>query len=55
MIPKTWEVTNLSTRSVRDDVNLEVDIVAKHIERLLEAGMPTSEITTEILKDQGFG
>src|ERR687891_643368 len=35
IIPKTWEVTNLSRLKTGDDVNLEVDIIAKYVERLL--------------------
>ena len=36
IIPKTWEVTNLSSLKVGDGVNLEVDVIGKYIERLLE-------------------
>lgn len=36
IIPKTWEVTNLSCLKPGDDVNLEVDVIAKYVERLLE-------------------
>jgi riboflavin synthase len=35
LIPKTWEVTNLSTLNTGDAVNLEVDMIAKYVERLL--------------------
>src|SRR4029078_461176 len=35
IIPKTWEVTNLSQLKPRDDVNLEVDIIGKYVEKLL--------------------
>lgn len=35
IIPKTWEVTNLSHLKPGDDVNLEVDVLGKYIERLL--------------------
>ena len=38
IIPKTWEVTNLSELRPGDPVNLEVDIIAKYVERLLAAG-----------------
>ena len=38
IIPKTWEVTNLSQLRPGDPVNLEVDIIAKYVERLLAAG-----------------
>src|SRR5688572_17828068 len=37
VIPKTWEVTNFSQLRSGDDVNLEVDIIAKYVERLLGA------------------
>jgi len=35
IIPKTWEVTNLSTLTPGDRVNLEVDVLGKYLERLL--------------------
>lgn len=35
IIPKTWEVTNLSSLKVGDGVNLEVDVIGKYVERLL--------------------
>jgi riboflavin synthase len=34
LIPHTKEVTTLGRVSERDEVNLEVDIVAKYVERL---------------------
>ena len=38
IIPKTWELTNLSQLQAGDAVNLEVDVIAKYIEKLLAAG-----------------
>jgi riboflavin synthase len=35
VIPHTLAVTTLGTRAVGDTVNLEVDVVAKYVERLL--------------------
>jgi riboflavin synthase len=35
VIPKTWEVTNLSHLKPGDDVNIEVDVIGKYLERLL--------------------
>jgi riboflavin synthase len=35
IIPKTWEVTNLSHLKPGDDVNIEVDVIGKYVERLL--------------------
>src|SRR5713101_4924589 len=37
VIPKTWEVTNFSTLKPGDEVNLEVDVIAKYVERILTA------------------
>lgn len=42
VIPKTWEVTNLGHLRAGDEVNLEADIIAKYVERIL---------TTHGLKD----
>jgi riboflavin synthase len=36
IIPHTWQVTNLSDKTPGAAVNLEVDILAKYVERLLE-------------------
>ena len=38
IIPKTWEVTNLSRLKPGDGVNLEVDVIGKYVERLLAFG-----------------
>ncbi len=35
IIPKTWEVTNLSHLKPGDEVNIEVDVIGKYLERLL--------------------
>jgi riboflavin synthase len=37
LIPETLQRTNLGTVVVGDKVNLEADVLAKHLERLLEA------------------
>jgi riboflavin synthase len=36
IIPHTWAVTNLRERSVGQRVNLEYDMLAKHVERVVE-------------------
>lgn len=41
LIPHTVAVTNFAGRKVGDAVNLEVDVVAKYVERLLAAGAGT--------------
>ncbi len=56
VIPKTWEVTNLSTLKRDDEVNLETDMIAKYVERIVThrdkaSGSP---ITRERLAELGF-
>ena len=41
LIPTTLAATTLGRRAPGDQVNLEVDVLAKHVERLLQAGDPT--------------
>lgn len=36
VIPHTWDVTTLADRGVGDLVNVEVDVLAKYVERMLE-------------------
>ena len=35
VIPKTWELTNFSHLQPGDEVNLEVDVIAKYVERIM--------------------
>ena len=41
LIPHTLEVTVLGSRRPGDRVNLEVDVIAKYVERMLRGGVPT--------------
>lgn len=56
VIPKTWELTNLSTLKSGDEVNLEADVIAKYVERILLYGRSESSenITMEKLSILGF-
>jgi len=54
VIPKTWELTNLSSLKSGDKVNLEADIIAKYVERIMETSKPVKDITMDTLKDGGF-
>jgi riboflavin synthase len=40
VIPKTWEVTNFSHLQPNDEVNLEADVIAKYVERILAYRAP---------------
>lgn len=44
VIPHTWENTTLKYRRVGDAVNLEADLVARYLERLLAHQSPRGEI-----------
>ncbi len=37
LIPETLAKTTLGSKSVGDDVNIEVDVLAKYVERLMSA------------------
>jgi riboflavin synthase len=58
IIPKTWELTNLSQLRPNDEVNLEADIIAKYVERLLTVDphqtSESSSLTIESLADLGY-
>ena len=40
LVPETLARTTLGSRAVGDAVNLEVDVIAKHVEKLLRAHLP---------------
>jgi riboflavin synthase len=56
IIPYTWQVTNVQHMRLGDAVNVEADVLAKYIERLLEAREPAApaRLTVEKLVEQGF-
>ncbi len=56
VIPHTLQVTTLSERGPGDPVNLEVDMVARYLERLLAAGRipPGGGVTESTLQEMGY-
>jgi len=56
IIPFTYTHTNLQSLTVGDPVNVECDVLAKYVERLLEAKKEAGEsrLTMEELLRQGF-
>lgn len=56
VIPHTWKATNLSALQRGAAVNLEVDIIAKYVERMMQpfAGSSQSTLTMEKLSDLGY-
>ena len=54
IIPHTFENTNLKTLKIGDYVNIEVDMVAKYIEKFLSSSDNKSKISLEFLQEHGF-
>lgn len=56
VIPKTWELTNLSALKSGDEVNLEADVIAKYVERIMlyKREEKNEAITIEKLTKLGF-
>lgn len=54
IIPHTVENTNLKSLRPGDPVNLEVDVVAKYVEKMMRGRAPDSALTTEQLVRKGF-
>lgn len=57
IIPHTWRETTLADLKSGDRVNLEVDVLAKYVERLLQkesAPAAQPELTVEYLIEQGY-
>ncbi len=54
IIPHTAEVTNLSSVKAGDPVNLEVDVVAKYVEKMIAGAKSANSITVEKLIRAGF-
>jgi riboflavin synthase len=54
IIPHTAEMTNLKSLKPGDPVNLEVDVIAKYVEKMLRGDSARSTITVERLVREGF-
>lgn len=56
IIPHTWRETRLSDLKLGDPVNLEVDVLAKYVERLMqhEHEPGESKLTMEYLIERGY-
>jgi len=54
IIPHTAEVTNLKSLVPGDPVNLEVDVIAKYVEKIIGGQKAASSITLEKLVQAGF-
>lgn len=54
VIPKTWMMTNLSHLRPGDPVNLEADVIAKYVERLLTKSSSTANDVVASNADSGL-
>ena len=48
------EMTNLKSLKPGDPVNLEVDLMAKYVEKMMRGDSTNSSLTVERLVEQGF-
>jgi riboflavin synthase len=54
IIPHTVEATNLGSLKPGDPVNLEADLIAKYVEKMMKGESGQSSFTVEGLVKQGF-
>jgi len=54
IIPHTVEMTNLNSLKPGDPVNLEADLIAKYVEKMMTSDPSESTLTVEELVRQGF-
>src|SRR5207244_2727142 len=54
IIPHTVEMTNLGSLKPGDPVNLEADLIAKYVEKMIKGEPTQSSLTVEELVRQGF-
>ncbi len=54
IIPHTVEMTNLNSLQPGDPVNLEADLIAKYVEKMMGRESAESVLTVEELVQQGF-
>jgi riboflavin synthase len=54
IIPHTVELTNLSSLKPGDPVNLETDLIAKYVEKMMRGESSNSSLSIEGLVRQGF-
>ena len=54
IIPHTVELTNLGSLKPGDPVNLEADVIAKYVEKMMKSEPAQSSLTVEDLVGQGF-
>ena len=54
IIPHTVEMTNLNSLKPGDPVNLEADLIAKYVEKMMQHESQQGALTIEDLVEQGF-
>jgi riboflavin synthase len=54
IIPHTVEMTNLHSLKPGDPLNLEADLIAKYVEKMMKGGRSEHSFTIEELVEQGF-
>lgn len=59
IIPHTWKVTSLAGKGTGSSVNVEVDLIARYVQGLLQGYGPSTEakpgLSEAFLREHGFG
>lgn len=54
VIPHTYQVTTLRTKTAGATVNLEADVIARYVVNFLSGGEPGRGVSAELLRQAGF-
>ena len=54
VIPHTFNSTNLYSKKIGDNVNIETDIIGKYVEKYLYSNNNSNNITMDLLERNGF-
>lgn len=56
IVPHTWQATSLGNKNIGDKVHIEVDLIARYLERLLSFSESPDygTVTAELLSENGF-
>jgi riboflavin synthase len=54
VVPHTLDVTSLGQTQAGDRVHIEVDLIARHLERFLQVEPPKTGVSQQMLRDRGY-
>ncbi len=54
LVPWTIKETNLQYKNAGDEVNLEADVIARYVQRMMQVSSSSQGVTMETLREHGF-